>query len=192
MSRKAGDPGLASEMTSDILESGLYSIRQEIPPEIRDDPMRRNPGHRRYVLDRCHPSSPNILVRDLRGVDSDLGCSAQFPDARGYVTPLLPGYSRDGGEAVFLFGFGPTPHGAVGFHRLRRANGRWEIARKRLGDYDRYLLVKGRPPRSMQGIPGVSGARSCLMMTPWWSDTCAGPTTRRCSPSGRSTWSGWR
>jgi hypothetical protein len=125
----------AGWISPEVLESDSYSTKRTIPPDIRDDLMRRNPRHRRYVLAQYHPSSPNILMRDLRRVEQDLGFSAQFPDARGYVNPQLPGYSRDGLTACFRFGFGPTVHGAVGLYLLKKVNGRWEIVWKYFGYY---------------------------------------------------------
>ncbi|MFI5459883.1 MAG: hypothetical protein ACHRXM_31060 [Isosphaerales bacterium] len=98
-----------------------------IPSEIRVDLLRRNPKGERYSLASYHPSNANILISDLSRVDLDLGFAEVFPDARGYVQPYLPGYSRDGQSALFLFGFGPTSHGAVGYYLLNRESGRWEI-----------------------------------------------------------------
>jgi len=108
---------------------------KKIPPDIREDLLSRNPRRTRHFLARYQPSNPKILVRDLSRIDQDLGFSAQFPDARGYVESMLPGYSRDGRKAVVLFSFGPTPHGASGCYLLVKANGRWEIKERLIADY---------------------------------------------------------
>jgi hypothetical protein len=131
---------LADTTYGQVIGSGLLHLdpdntRREIPPDIQDDLMRRNPKLRRYTLPHYHPSNPNILVRDLSKVDLDLGFAAQFPNARGYVEPFLPGYSRDGQTAYFRFFFGPPRRSAMGFYLLKKVKGRWEIAWKQLGPY---------------------------------------------------------
>ena len=94
-----------------------------IPLEVQDDFSIRNPKGKRCVLARYRPSNPNILVRALGPIDRDLGFSARFPDARGYVETHLPGYSRDGATALVVFTFGPTPHGATGCYLLGKMEG---------------------------------------------------------------------
>jgi hypothetical protein len=66
----------------------------------------------------------------MRSVDTVLGFDRQFPDAVGFVVPLLPGNSRDGRTALFYFYYGPNMHGASGLYLLRNVKGRWEIILK--------------------------------------------------------------
>ncbi len=127
-----------------IMESSVYHIRnrnQKIPPDVEDDLRRRNRVDRntrgkRFSLAGYHPSNSNILLRALDQVDRDfLTFGGQFPNARGYVYAVLPGYSRDGREAVILFAFGPNEHAAVGCYSLKRVNGRWEIVWREILQY---------------------------------------------------------
>lgn len=104
-----------------------------IPLELRADLVKRNPRTARYSLAAYHPANPDILVRDPREIDLDLEFANEFPNARGYVLPNLPGYSVDGRTAVFRFILGPTPHGARGFYLLERRAGGWEITGRFLG-----------------------------------------------------------
>jgi hypothetical protein len=104
-----------------------WVVEKKVSPDVLEDLMARNRHGMRYSLARYRPSDPNILVRDLRQVDTDLGFSAQIPKARGYVETHLPGYSRDGLTALLPFTFGPTPHGAGGCYVLKKVKGRWDI-----------------------------------------------------------------
>ena len=101
---------------------------KDVPGEVRDDVLRRNPEETGYSLSRYQPSNPNILVQDMRVIlQADLPFDRQFPNAVGYIGPFLPGYSRDGRTALFYFNFGPSGHGAAGYYLLRKVEGRWEI-----------------------------------------------------------------
>ncbi len=121
------------QLDDDFILHGFYAGQEkDVPSDVRRDLPRRNPERTRYSLTGYRPSNPSILLRDLshsRGFEF----GDEFPDARGYVVPHLPGYSEDGRTAVFLFSFGPTAHGAVGFYLLRKENGRWEIVLRHLG-----------------------------------------------------------
>ena len=114
-------------VTSRRLTEVLGDRTKDVPAEIQADLVSRNPDSKGYLLARYRPSNPNILVRDMRGVDKFSKFDLQFPGAKGYVLPMLPGYSLDGRMALFYFYFGPTSHGAAGYYLLRKANGRWEI-----------------------------------------------------------------
>jgi hypothetical protein len=104
---------------------------KDVPEDVRDDVLRRNPEGHRYSLARYQPSNPNILMRDLRFIfKSNLPFDSQFPNAVGYVVPSLPGYSGDGRTALFYFVFGPSGHGAAGYYLLHKVKGRWEIILK--------------------------------------------------------------
>jgi hypothetical protein len=93
----------------------------------------RKKNRQRYSLARYYPSSPNILRRRLSASDGDfVSFGSHYPTARGYVEAILPGYSRDGREALFFFRLGPTEHGAFGCYYLKKLDGRWEIALKRI------------------------------------------------------------
>jgi hypothetical protein len=109
------------------LEKALGEHSKELPEEIRADLVHRNPERTPYSLSRYQPSNPDILVHDLRPVDTMLGFDRQFPNAVGFVVPFLPGYSADGRTALFYFYYGPNMHGASGYYLLRKVKGRWEI-----------------------------------------------------------------
>ena len=110
-----------------------WMTERNVPLDLAEELLRRNPSKKRFVLPNYQPSSPNILVRDLTRVDEDIGFLTQFPDARGYVKAFLPAYSPDGRSALVVFFFGPTPHGAAGLYFLRKTNGRWRIVERRIG-----------------------------------------------------------
>jgi hypothetical protein len=113
---------------------------------MRNDLVRRNPREGHFSLVRYHPSNPTFLVRDLNRID-DLEFWAEYPDARGYVSPMLPGYSLDGLTACLFFRFGPTPHGALGCYLLRRVKGRWEVVWRNLRDFPRTAAQSGSDSR---------------------------------------------
>ena len=116
---------LTDGLSDRILRRPPCDATKAIPEECRVDILARNPKGKRYSLRSYDPASPHILVADLRSVDLDMGFDVAFPDARGYVRPYLPGYSRDGQTAIMFFAFGPTSHGAVGYCLLSRATDRW-------------------------------------------------------------------
>jgi hypothetical protein len=70
-------------------------------------------------------------VRHLGLDDTNLSFCTKFPDRLGYIEAYLPGYSRDGKSALFVFRFGPDPHDALGFYVLEKANEGWEIRWRR-------------------------------------------------------------
>jgi len=117
-------------------------IREKnVPFEIKDDLLKRNPRYQGYILASYHASNPAILVRDLSQIDQDLGFTSQFPKARGYVEANLPAYSRDGRTAVVLFNSGPSAHPDVGiadsgYYLLRKLKGRWEIIERSIWRLD--------------------------------------------------------
>lgn len=113
-----------------IFGFGGISLCGRVSPELLADIMRRNPKGLRQSLRQYNPKNPNILVRDLTGVDGEFGFSPVLEGARGYVVPFLPGYSKDGQTACFCFGFGPSPHGAVGFYILKKQDGHWTIVER--------------------------------------------------------------
>ena len=101
-----------------------------ISPELVADIRRRNPKGLRQSLGLYNLKNPNILVRDLTGVDLELGLSPVLAGTRGCVFPSLPGYSKDGQTACLLFGYGPSAHGSVGFYILRQQNRGWTIVER--------------------------------------------------------------
>jgi len=114
-------------VTNSRLHDVLGDQTKDVPAEVQADLVSRNPDRKGYSLAKYRPSTPDILVQDMRAVDQVNDFDRQFPSARGYVLPLLPGYSHDGRMAFFYFYFGPTLHGAAGYYLLRKVNGHWEI-----------------------------------------------------------------
>lgn len=112
------------------LEEALGEDIKDVPAELRADLVNRNRERTHYSLARYQPSNPDILFQDMRQVDRLFGFDRQFPNAVGFVVPLLPGYSRDGRMALFYFYYGPSLHGAAGYHLFRKVKGRWEIILK--------------------------------------------------------------
>lgn len=108
---------------------------KKVPKDLTTEFLRRNPVKTRYIFNRYRPSNPNILLRDLRLVDTDFTFAGQFPTARGYVQSHMPAYTRDGLTAFVSFAFGPTPHGAGGWYLLKKVNGRWKIVEREIGYY---------------------------------------------------------
>ncbi|MFO0950794.1 MAG: hypothetical protein U0835_06485 [Isosphaeraceae bacterium] len=97
--------------------------------EVVQDLSRRNPARR--LVTGYRPSNPNIVAYELGLYDDDPSVFWNaFPRASWYVRAPLPGYSADGLQAVFVFGFGPTPHGAGGHYVLKKVKGRWEVVRR--------------------------------------------------------------
>jgi hypothetical protein len=113
-------------VTSDRLQDVLGARTKDVPAEAQADLVDRNPETKGYSLAQYRPSNPNILVQHMSADLQFNHFDRQFPGARGYILPLLPGYSRDGRMSLFYFYFGPTPHGAAGYYLLRKVNGRWE------------------------------------------------------------------
>jgi hypothetical protein len=70
-----------------------------------------------------HVFGDSIVVEDLTrsGFDSD------DPERPSFARLWLPGFSNDGKQAVVIFHFGPTPHGAVATYLLEMGNGRWIV-----------------------------------------------------------------
>jgi uncharacterized protein (TIGR02246 family) len=105
-----------------------------IPDDIRSDLRRRDDGPSTSLAD-FRPANPDIVVRDLDELfgraDGPLSAIAAFderhPDAWGYVSAHLPGYSNDGDRAVIVFEGGPSAHGLDWVYMLTRRGKRWEI-----------------------------------------------------------------
>jgi hypothetical protein len=105
-----------------------------IPADIRADLQRRNPKEP-ISLAAFKPSSPSILLAELRGLRRLDGFSAKYPDARGYVVTWLPGFSKDGRAAVLRASFGPTAHGATVTYMLVKKSEHWEVVWRRVAYY---------------------------------------------------------
>lgn len=80
--------------------------------------------------------STNILVAELSPLWKDrrlLNAFEQaYPQARGYVQSYLPGYSKDGNQAVVRAMVGPTPHGAMLTVLLEKTGDTWTVKWHRL------------------------------------------------------------
>ena len=105
-----------------------------IAADIRVDLWRRNPKEP-VSLAEFKPSSPLILLADLRGLRGFDGFSTKYPDARGYVVTWLPGFSKDGRAAVLRASFGPTAHGATLTYMLVKKGEHWEVVWRTVGYY---------------------------------------------------------
>lgn len=121
----AGSPELS-------IDSVCLHSKQAIPAEIRTDLETRNPRGRQYHLVNYRPSNPDIVVKDPERPLTFDEFRRGLPPPRARVHPLLPGYSRDGQQALFCFLFSPSPHGAAGCYFLKKVNGRWEIVWKQI------------------------------------------------------------
>ena len=125
-----------------MLKQVLENRDKFFPEEIKTDLMSRNSKGKKYSLARYQPSNPNILMQDPDSIMQDLdgirddSYKRRFPTARGYILPLLPGYSHDGRMASVLFICGPSLHGTLGYYLLRKVDGHWEITLR---------FVYGRP-----------------------------------------------
>ena len=108
-----------------------------VPRDVAGDLRRRNTASVSLV----GPSFGNYVSlidvvkllksRNLRTVHRPV----EYPDAKGYATAWLPGYSRDGTQAVARFRFGPTAHGATATYLLARRKDRWEVVKHALAYY---------------------------------------------------------
>ena len=118
--------GLSGDISDGILN--YESNPEVVPHEIAADPRRRNPKER-ILFSGFKPKNPNILVGDLSGINWYLSFDFEkkFPDAKGYVSAWLPGYSKDGNTAVVKVVFGPTAHGATATYLLINQDGRWKV-----------------------------------------------------------------
>ncbi len=124
------------EIAGSLVERSKPAVTQAVRSQLRDAAVRRNPPGQRFRIASYHPADENVVVRDLSGVNLDLGFAEIFPDARGYVQPCLPAYAEGGQTALFAFYFGPTPHGAVGCYLLSRDNGHWKVKQRWIGYFD--------------------------------------------------------
>jgi hypothetical protein len=113
-----------------LVERSELTVTRAARSQLRDNAVRRNPPGLRFRIASYQPADENVVVRNLSAVDLGLGFAEIFPDARGYVQPLLPAYTEDGRAAVFAFHFGPTPHAAVGCYLLTRDNGQWNVKQR--------------------------------------------------------------
>jgi hypothetical protein len=118
------------------LESLYWNTRKTIPDDVQRDYVERNPIGPRQQLDWYSPADARIIVCDLSRFQLDEGeFMREYPSARGYVKPSLPGYSQSGTTAVLVFFFGPNgPHGdGIGVYQAELSDGRWKIASRFLG-----------------------------------------------------------
>jgi hypothetical protein len=115
-----------------VERSGL-NLAQAVRTQLGNDLLRRNPSGTRFPIALYQPANHNIVVRKLTHNDLDIEFADRFPDARGFLQLLLPGFSEDGQTAIFAFWFGPSPHGAFGAYILGQENGRWSIRQRAFG-----------------------------------------------------------
>jgi hypothetical protein len=103
------------------------------PEDVLDDMVERNPKGKQFALADYQPSNPNIAVAILNKSELEYPTVPRFPKSCGYVIPHLPGYSRDGKTALFLFRLPPLGyHPGWGCYLLEKKDGRWEIAKKHI------------------------------------------------------------
>ncbi|MCW3096805.1 MAG: hypothetical protein JWL77_2423 [Chthonomonadaceae bacterium] len=85
----------------------------------------------RYEWENFHPRNPQISVHDIRLYLSGIEGWAQFkhdyPEAKGFISAWLPGYSKDRKTAVLHFMVGPGAHGGFGTYLLIHSGGQWKI-----------------------------------------------------------------
>jgi hypothetical protein len=125
--------GLSGFLSDDQLDADSDGTNQ-VPGFLRADLRRRNSGEP-VSLRRLKPSSPRILVGDLSGLSWFGDFETRYPQARGYVEPWLPGYSKDGETAVLRACVGPTPHGATTTYLLTKKRGRWTVVWRTVAYY---------------------------------------------------------
>lgn len=138
--KAAGGPGLGKSrilvdartypVRTDFLEEVLGEQIKNVPAEIRDDLVRRNPRRYGYSLARYQPSNPDVLVDDMGSMPRTVRLRDYYPGVRDYVYPTLPGYSRDGRMALVFFSCPSSFEGPLRYYLLRKVKGRWEIILK--------------------------------------------------------------
>src|SRR5262249_42166760 len=105
-----------------------------IPPDVRDDLVRRNVG-KTISFQAYHPRSSQILLR--KSADLKRIFKKRVPEADEYLLVTLPGYSSDGNTAVVKFYFGPHNfHGDHGWSLLVKQDGKWIVKWK---DFTAYM-----------------------------------------------------
>lgn len=105
-----------------------------VPRDLIEDVERRNPHNKSYSIRDYHSKLDNVLVLNERQYRRLLKFedAPEYRNVKGYIVPVLPGYSRDGRSALFRFTLGPTDHIAGGYYRLEKGgmNGDWKIVKK--------------------------------------------------------------
>lgn len=80
--------------------------------------------------------APPIFIYDDGDRFSDRRFDNAFPNARGWMQPYLPGYSRDGKRAFVRGWIGPSPHGATYTATLeKKSNGQWVVTWEKIARY---------------------------------------------------------
>jgi hypothetical protein len=121
----------------EILDPDFWPADHGTPRDVLVDVVERNPRRKVFSLAGYGPSNPDVVVADLTESKRKYRIVSRFLKACGYVVPHLPGYSRDGKTALFLFSLPPLgDHSGSGCYQLKKVGGRWEID----GKWLYYLL----------------------------------------------------
>jgi len=151
-------PGAARDGRSIVLSSrsatgtGMiesYQMRSDvgsaltIPDDLEKDLLRRNAtsqGSSVVVSFGGSNLDSRITVADLTtgeppAIERRPPFSERFPQARGWVEPWLPGYSKDGRRAIIRAWVGPSPHGASVTVLLERSGRSWVVRWSRIAHY---------------------------------------------------------
>jgi hypothetical protein len=120
-------------VTRAFLEMYRWPRENGAPEDALDDLVARNPKGTEFTLDSYQPSNAKIVVANLGESQREYWSPPGFPGSCGYIVPFLPGYSRDGKTAIFLFRLPPLGyHPGWGCYLLDKKDGRWIIANKQL------------------------------------------------------------
>jgi hypothetical protein len=115
--------------------SGELGKKQKVDEELLAATLTRNKKSGYDAVPISYAGAkldPRIIVGDLTKLpeqkfDFGQGFQKVYPKARGYVSLHLPGYSKDGTQALLRGYTGPSPHGACVTALLELRDGKWTV-----------------------------------------------------------------
>lgn len=122
-----GDRQVSRELRKGLSLSSqlLLDLRQRNVKPVAIDGMRNR--DKKIIVAR--------IDRFSGGIDFWPAVQKRHPRAKAYARTWLPGYSRDGKQAVVRFSFGPTAHGAIATYMLVKRDKQWAIKWHNLAFY---------------------------------------------------------
>ena len=122
------DTNTLSFVNDPTLDGAAKDLRHSLSPQIKKNLRDRNTQPVSVTeISKQSVHFSTASEAQLGGWFARTWFADDFPKARAYVIPWLPGYSKDKNSALLSFMFGPRHHATQAIYSLKRTDKGWKI-----------------------------------------------------------------